>query len=39
MNTPHIIQFKRIGKPSEGYLSIGESNAEIPFEIKRNFCT
>ena len=39
MNTPQIINFKRIGKPSEGYLSIGESNADIPFEIKRNFWT
>jgi hypothetical protein len=39
MNNPHIIQFKRIGKSSEGYLSIGEANAEIPFEIKRNFWT
>ena len=39
MNNPHIIQFKRIGKSSEGYLSIGEANADIPFEIKRNFWT
>ena len=39
MNNPHIIQFKRIGKTTEGYLSIGEANAHIPFEIKRNFWT
>ncbi len=39
MKTPHIIDFKRIGKPSEGYLSIGESNSDIPFEVKRNFWT
>ena len=41
MKEPRIIQFKRIGKPSEGYLSIVESNADadIPFEIKRNFWT
>ncbi len=39
MKTPQIINFNRIGKPSEGYLSIVESNADIPFEIKRNFWT
>jgi RimJ/RimL family protein N-acetyltransferase len=39
MNKPKKINFKRIGKPSEGYLSIGEQNAEIPFEVKRIFWT
>jgi hypothetical protein len=36
---PKLITFKRIGKPSEGYLSIGEQNTQIPFEIKRLFWT
>jgi len=36
---PHIINFKRIGKPAEGYISIAEAQNEIPFEIKRNFWT
>jgi hypothetical protein len=35
MNQTNTINFKRIGKPSEGYLSIAESNADIPFEIKQ----
>jgi hypothetical protein len=36
---PKLITFKRIGKPSEGYLSVGEQNTQIPFEIKRLFWT
>ena len=35
MNNPHIIQFKRIGKPSEGYLSIVKSNEDIILNIKK----
>lgn len=34
-----IIVFKKIGKPSEGYLSVGQSNSDVPFEIKRTFWT
>lgn len=34
-----IIPFKKIGKPSEGYLSVGESFGEVPFDIKRVFWT
>ena len=34
-----IISFKKIGKPSEGYLSVGESFGEVPFDIKRVFWT
>lgn len=34
-----LIQFKKIGNPSEGYLSIGQSNQEVPFVIKRTFWT
>lgn len=36
---PQIIPFPKIGSPSEGYLSIGQSNAQVPFEIKRVFWT
>lgn len=36
---PYIINFKKIGKSSEGYLSISESNKDIPFGIKRTFWT
>jgi len=39
MKTPNLINFKRIGKPTEGYISIVESQNEIPFEIKRSFWT
>lgn len=38
-NNPRIIQFKKIGKPAEGYLSVGESFGEVPFDIKRVFWT
>ena len=34
-----IIPFKKIGGPSEGYLSVGESFGEVPFDIKRVFWT
>jgi len=36
---PQLLIFKRIGKPTEGYLSIGEQNSDIPFEVKRLFWT
>lgn len=36
---PHRITLKKIGKPAEGYISIGEAQSEIPFEIKRIFWT
>ncbi len=39
MNQPHIINFKKLGKPSEGYISISETQKDVPFEIKRNFWT
>jgi hypothetical protein len=38
-NQPELIQFPKIGSPMEGYLSIGQSNAHIPFDIKRVFWT
>ena len=34
-----IIKFSKIGNPSEGYLSVGQSMGEVPFEIKRVFWT
>jgi|SRR6218665_616228 len=36
---PALIQFPKIGSPMEGYLSIGQSNLQIPFDIKRVFWT
>lgn len=39
MNYPRLIQFKRLGKPSEGYISIAEAENEVPFTIRRNFWT
>ena len=38
-NLPALIQFPKIGGPMEGYLSIGQSNLQIPFNIKRIFWT
>jgi hypothetical protein len=39
MKTPQIIQFKKIGNPSEGYISIFQNGVEMPFDIKRCFWT
>ncbi len=40
MKHPHLIHFKKIGKPSEGYISIFQNGAEgMPFDIKRTFWT
>jgi len=39
MNKPALIEFKKIGKPSEGYISIFQNGAEMPFEVKRCFWT
>jgi len=38
MKLPHLISFQQIGKPEEGFLSVG-SNRVLPFEIKRVFWT
>jgi dTDP-4-dehydrorhamnose 3,5-epimerase-like enzyme len=38
MNTPYLIEFPQIGQPSQGYLSIGQSD-NLPFVIKRLFWT
>lgn len=34
----HLIDFARIGKLDEGFISIGE-NKDLPFEVKRVFWT
>lgn len=39
MKTPQIIHFKKIGNPSEGYISIFQNGVEMPFDIKRCFWT
>ena len=39
MNEPRIIEFSRIGAPETGYISVGEQNSNVPFEIKRLFWT
>jgi len=36
---PHIIEFKKLGKPDIGYISVAEALNDIPFEIKRTFWT
>jgi hypothetical protein len=36
---PRIIDFKQIGKPVEGYISVAESDKNIPFKLKRVFWT
>jgi hypothetical protein len=39
MKTPYLISFKKIGNPSEGYISIFQNGPDMPFEIKRTFWT
>ena len=36
---PHQIQFKKVGQPAEGYISIAEFEDVIPFVVKRTFWT
>lgn len=36
---PHIIDFPSIGKPAEGYISVGEAEKKIPFKVERVFWT
>lgn len=36
---PHQIQFKKVGQPAEGYISIAEFEDMIPFVVKRTFWT
>ncbi|MES2276342.1 MAG: FdtA/QdtA family cupin domain-containing protein [Bacteroidota bacterium] len=39
MTLPYLIEFSSLGNNDTGFLSIGESNINIPFEIKRVFWT
>ncbi len=39
MKEPHIIEFPQIGRPEIGFISIGETEDRIPFDIKRIFWT
>lgn len=39
MKHPYIIEFKKIGNPPEGYISIFQNGGDMPFEIKRCFWT
>jgi dTDP-4-dehydrorhamnose 3,5-epimerase-like enzyme len=34
-----VINLKKIGTPEDGYISVFESNKDIPFEIKRVYYT
>ena len=36
---PHIINFKKIGSPNLGYISVAEDSVNIPFEVKRVYWT
>jgi dTDP-4-dehydrorhamnose 3,5-epimerase-like enzyme len=36
---PEIVDFSRIGKPIEGYISIAEVGKNVNFEVKRIFWT
>jgi hypothetical protein len=37
--TPYLINFSKIGSEEFGFLSIAESNKQVPFDIKRIFWT
>lgn len=39
MKKPHKIQFKQIGAPTLGYISVAEVEDNVPFEIKRVYWT
>jgi len=39
MTIPTIINFKSIGSPELGYISIAEQQKDVPFEIKRAYWT
>lgn len=38
MDTPYIIQFPKIGKTIEGYISVAENDL-LPFDVKRVYWT
>lgn len=37
MQHPHIIEFPKLGSPDIGYISVAESQKNVPFDIKRVF--
>jgi hypothetical protein len=39
MKTPQLINFKKIGTSTEGYISIFQNGSEMPFDVKRCFWT
>jgi len=39
MKKPQLIQFKQIGAPTLGYISVAEVEDNVPFEIKRVYWT
>lgn len=39
MKKPHIIEFPQIGRPEIGFISVGEIEDRIPFDMKRIFWT
>lgn len=39
MNIPHIINFDKIGSSQLGYISIAETEKNVPFDIKRVYWT
>ena len=36
---PHLINFKKIGSPALGYISIAENHENIPFNVERVYWT
>lgn len=39
MTMPYLIAFSKIGSPNLGYISVGENDENIPFEMKRVYWT
>lgn len=39
MRKPCILEFKKIGEPAIGYISVAEAQAQIPFKVERIFWT
>lgn len=36
---PHLIEFPKLGDSSIGYISVGDTNGNLPFDVKRVFWT
>ena len=39
MKTPQYLSFNKIGSPNLGYISVAETQKNIPFDIKRVYWT